>query len=77
MEINPRDPTVLNNYMVLLFELGKFDKAEEISQLCLKVDPNNENCKIYMNKIFKSKIKSTKGTKEIAGRGVSNQDQLL
>jgi Tfp pilus assembly protein PilF len=23
MEINPKDPTVLNNYMILLYEIGK------------------------------------------------------
>jgi len=27
MEINPKDPTVLNNYTILLYELKKFDKA--------------------------------------------------
>jgi hypothetical protein len=51
MDINGKDPTALNNYAILLYELRKFDKAEEISKKCIEVDPNNINCKEYLKKM--------------------------
>lgn len=80
MEINPNDPTVLNNYSILLYELKKFDKAEEIAQICLKLDPANVSCREYLNKITKSKLEqneSSKPRKKDQARPNNNQEQLL
>lgn len=76
MNIDPNDPIVLNNYSTLLFQLGKFDKAEQISKACLKVDPKNEKCAQYIKKIKQSRFRSKRSQTKPA-RPENDSDKLL
>lgn len=41
MAIDGNDKTLLNNYAILLYQMGKMDEAEKMIKRCLKVDPDN------------------------------------